>query len=399
MAGTADDHCPDPVDTVEVLGPEGPVLRRAGRELTEIRRSHVPAAIVAILAAEPAGVPAERIRALLTGLESSTPTNIQQHIKRLRKDFGVPIKLVGTSRGNAYQLDPRLPVDSFTFVAGVRGCPDPAAAEDLDPLLRAWRFDPRELRRIGDRRWFASTALFRARDELIRRVRALPAAERDGMASLADFTALFHDDPQVADIKPASARRPRVVVVDDLIVEAIIANLPTDVDYVRLRSLEEWRQFMRGEGLGDVQGILVDLHLTSGLRDSHGLLVADDVRGHRQIPLALMTVAPPGDQKHYYAKHRLLKIVFKGRGDSLNLIDLSEAVRAMVDDGDAARLERLRTNLDHCEFHVLRDHRLSQDKLRDFRTEVFRAQTAINDGDPVKAARIVDAVWTKWLKR
>jgi hypothetical protein len=396
----------DPVDTVEILGPDGVTLRRDGQELAEIRSSPLPAAILTMLAAEPEGVRGLKIRDVLAGRhgQQMTQDNLNFHFSNLKSKFGVRYTITQTPYGSRYALDPDLRVDAFAFMDAVGLCPEKTSAEELDPLLRAWRCDPRRLKPITEKEWWATTALFKARASLIRRVGALPLAQRESLASLAEFGTLFPDDPEIAAVRPAAVvREPRVVVVEDQIIETIIGGLPPSPSciYIRIGSHKEWQRFVENGGLADVQGVLIDLHLTPGLKDEQGFTIASYLRDHHTatIPAVLMTMAPRPDQQRDYAKYRLLTIVYKGDGVSLNLRALGNAVIEMVGTSDADQRRKLTRIVDCCEYWVEHKHRPPGDRSQEFYREVFNARKQIRGGDLAAARRAVDALWARWNQR
>jgi hypothetical protein len=391
----------EPIDAVEILGADGLVLRRAGASSIEIRKSPIPSAILAMLAAEPYGVGAQQIRDVVAGrlsAESMGKDSLDQHIRRLRHNFGVAVT---TEKGpTRYRLDPaETAVDAFRFI-------DQAAAGepgDIDRLLRMWHGDPRSANAKVASAWWARSALFKARGRLVARIRDMRAEDRVTLAALTDFAALFPDDPEINPIRPTrSAPLPRVVVVDDLIADTIIAGLPPSCDYRPITSLAGWNDFVRNGGLDDVRGVLVDLHLTATLADRQGYVIADYLRDtHPSIPAIVMTAAPPARLRHVCDQHRLLDIVFKGRDGELNMAALAEAVTALVGAGKRHQRDRMRAQLDSCRYLVEVEDRQtwSEERVKEFQREADRVERVIANGDPTAARRAVDGLWRDWSRR
>lgn len=161
--------------------------------------------------------------------------------------------------------------------------------------------------------------------------------------------------------QPATrGRKPRLLIVEDQIMEDLSKVLDSDFDIVPVTSLEEWNKVR--DSL-DVDGALIDLHLKADVADSLGTtVIADYLRKYTEIPAALMSVAPPpmfSEQKDLRAKYRLLEVVHKGADDKLNEAKLVSAARALVDGREKARRARLELWVESDLYHFEEDHAYS----------------------------------------
>jgi len=154
--------------------------------------------------------------------------------------------------------------------------------------------------------------------------------------------------------------RSRLLIVEDQIMDDLSKVLDSEFDTVPVTSLEEWNEVR--DSL-DVDGALIDLHLKADAADSLGTtVIADYLRKYTEIPVALMSVAPPplySDQKALRAKYRLLEVVRKGADGKLHEAELVRAARALVDPGEKARRARLELWVESDLYHVEDDHAFS----------------------------------------
>lgn len=397
------DHVDAPVGAVEILGAAGVTLVR-GNECQTLGKSRIPAAILTMLAAEKDGVELRSLREVVSGRKAEQPLddmNIAQHITRLRNDFKVPVEHVSTQRGGAYRLIPGMVrVDAFAFVDGVTASMADAEPSRIDELLTLWHGDPRRMNPNIQPAWWATSSLFKARNLLVSRVRDLPAGVRDALGAVGDFAALFPDDPEVDAIRP-QASRPRVVVVEDQAIETFIDILPPSCDYEPITSLECWNRFVRDGGLADVQGVLIDLHLTAGRDDLQGYVIADHLRDHTRIPAIVMTAAPPARLGEMCARHRLLDVVFKGREGALNVTALAEAVTELVGTDRKSRERRIRAELDYWRYLIDASYRSTwrKEDVTRFSKDIANVNRLITDGDLDVAHRALEKLRKWWQDR
>jgi Trypsin-like peptidase domain len=153
------------------------------------------------------------------------------------------------------------------------------------------------------------------------------------------------------------ARKSRLLVVEDQIMDDLSEVLDSEFDIVPVTSIEEWNQLR--DSL-DVDGALIDRHLKADAADSRGTtVIAEYLRKYTEIPAALMSVAPPPSyfaQKDLRAKYRLLEVVQKGTDGKLNEDELVSAARALVGTSEKARRTRLELWVESDLFHVEEDH-------------------------------------------
>jgi hypothetical protein len=326
-------------------------LRRGGTELLVPTKKPAEVLLTLALADEGRAVDVNVLRAALSAPGREITANaIQAHMSTLRKNFGIPI--VTGSRGSAtYQLRAKeCWVDAREFVAGVD------ASRDMDELMRMWRQAPAGL--WESERWVTVTA---ARSRLIQRIAAMPHADRVSWPELDRFTALFPGDAELDVVRRhgRGARKRLLVVEDDesMLLE-ICARLAPYYRYEAINTIEKWRAFRDIPGsLDEIDGALIDLHLTETRDDKRGLEIVKYLRDKTEIPVALVTANPP-EHSHYghdRVRHefRLVDIVDKHQHDWWEALDRAAAL--LVGDGDDARRQRLESWLETTWRNVRRD--------------------------------------------
>ncbi|GAA4785817.1 hypothetical protein GCM10023200_19740 [Actinomycetospora chlora] len=305
----------------------------------------------------PAGISPGRLVEELPGTYRVTRTNVYQRVLSLRQR--VPIVGGGPKR-EPYALDrARVYVDADAFIGGVRRLvdrPDPAA---LDRLMGLWRGDPWDRSAIARAGPWAEVR--RARERLVELVLALDDGDRAALTRLNSFVALFPEDQTLERVRRACRERPRLLVIEDEIMADLRSILDSEFRVQPVVDIEGWNVVR--ESL-DVEGVLIDRHLTANLTDDRGTtVIADFLRRHTEIPATLMTVAPPPTASGHVdlqAKYRLLEVVHKtGLGGALNETHLLDAARALVDRREQAHRRRLELWVRSDLFHVEDDQRFN----------------------------------------
>jgi hypothetical protein len=176
-----------------------------------------------------------------------------------------------------------------------------------------------------------------------------------GPGELRRLPVLTRPRPRVSP-PPGRGRLPRLLVVEDQIMEDLEKILDSEFTVVPVETIDEWNKVR--DSL-DVDGALIDLHLRADVADSIGTtVIADYLRKYTEIPAALMSVAPPPTLTHQAdlrAKYRLVEVVRKGTDGRLNEAELIDAARALVDSGEKARRRRLALWVESDLYHVAED--------------------------------------------
>jgi hypothetical protein len=174
------------------------------------------------------------------------------------------------------------------------------------------------------------------------------------LAGLERFTSLFPGDPEIDLIRVGGADgRPRLLVVDDDpdVNMEICERLKPYYECVPITDIKDWRRGFRDNraNLADIQGALVDLHLTQTLADSQGLEIVVFLRDHTELPVALVTANPPDRNAYGSDKNRkefrLVDIVDKTQGDWWRALE--RAANLLVGKGEEESRHRLETYLEH----------------------------------------------------
>jgi len=188
---------------------------------------------------------------------------IHQHIRAVRTKYDDLIE-TGERGTHGYRLNrDKCRVDAWEFITTVDSA-------DIGELIAMWRPEVPAL--VGPR-WARVRA---ARVRLIDRIAQLTPQDQAALVGLERFTSIFPGDPEIDPIRVGgSDGRPRLLVVDDDpdVNLEICERLKPYYECVPITEITEWRHKFRDNraNLADIQGALVDLHLTRSLADSRGL--------------------------------------------------------------------------------------------------------------------------------
>jgi hypothetical protein len=179
---------------------------------------------------------------------------------------------------------------------------------------------------------------------------------------------------------------------------------------IRIADRACWRRYLGQVGnVVDVDGALIDLHLTDQLDDDHGLDIAEWLRDNSDVPAALMTMAvPAGDLESWTqkqrGKYRLVKIIHKGR-DGLDTAGIRDAAECLTGDAERHRRVRLQAWL---EWHIYQGEEnfsgrpMTESVLREraeFRRQTARARQIAADSPLDQAQAALDELHHRWCPR
>jgi len=284
---------------------------------------------------------------------------LERRVTDLRKK-GIRIPHRTVAGQDTYCLDPAVPVrsDAVEFVRGVTELSDDPPVQRLDELMALWRGRPWPGQDPPSASPWAKVLTARAR--LLARIAALPDDQRDASTQLRRFLGLFHGEHGLdTSALLVRRRKPRLLVVEDTIIDEICALLDSEFVFERVTALAEWNAVR--DSL-DVDGALIDRHLADFTDDQGTTVIAEYLRRYTEIPASLMTVAPPPNyrsQTDFRHRHRLLEIVHKGYG-RLEEKALVDAAHGLVDPRSPAERERLRLWVESDRFHVDEEHLFSR---------------------------------------
>ncbi|WP_158853236.1 AfsR/SARP family transcriptional regulator [Saccharothrix deserti] len=327
---------------------------RAGVPVPELTRARAEVLALVALSGE-RGITQHDLAYLLP-TDGITADALHRRVSDLRNKCGIAIQDLRQGQ-NRYVLAPESieSIDAELFVNAVAALPAEPTIDELDRLMGLWRDDPAigwggPLRGPWER-------VVRTRATLIDHLVRHP--ELSGSVEAERFASLFPALPELATVRSASTRRnrlrPRLLVVEDQIMADIREILDSEFDIVPVSSLTEWNDIR--DRLA-VDGALVDFHLTDN-SDGYGTtVIAEHLRRHTEIPVALMSVAVPPryhDQGDMRVKYRLVDIVQKNSAGRLNGQDLLQVARELVAMNDRSRVNRLNLWIDCDEYHVKSD--------------------------------------------
>ncbi|GAA3458693.1 hypothetical protein ACFFSW_07550 [Saccharothrix longispora] len=344
----------DPPVAIRLLG--AVAADRGGVPVPEFTKARAQVLALVALSGEH-GITKDELVYLLPGA-GVTDEALHRRISDLRNKCGIAIHREPRQGRNHYLLVPESveSIDAEVFVRGVAALSAEAGIAELDGLMRLWRDDPAI--EWGSRLRGPWERVVGARAELIDRLLRHP--ELNASVEAVRFASLFPALPELAAVRSTASRRsrlrPRLLVVEDQIMADIRAVLDSEFDVLPVGSLAEWNDVC--DNLA-VDGALVDLHLTDDLSDGYGTtVIAEHLRKHTEIPVALMSVAVPPryhDQGDMRVKYRLVDIVQKNSAGRLNGRDLLHAARELVAANDRSRVNRLTLWIDCDEYHVKSD--------------------------------------------
>ncbi|MEV4096350.1 hypothetical protein [Streptosporangium saharense] len=279
------------------------------------------AALVCKLALSRHPVPSSVLSELLW--DTTDTTSLNTALSAIRKT-GMSVDL---KNGGYHIRLARTEIDACVFLDKASTATDVA---EIDELLALWRQDPRKL----GHDLLASTwnETMRVRDKLLRFIAGLPGEVRDQLANLDQFLELFPTDQVVKSICRTwapSLPRPKLLIVDDLIGKAL-KDLLVDYECTVVTSLSAWGDLIRDRRRLDIDGALIDYHLTQEGDDKQGLTVLTHLRDFYDIPVLLMSVSPPnGSQVALLREYRLSDIYHKTKVGGLD--DISDVVSELLE--------------------------------------------------------------------
>lgn len=260
---------------IEVLGTLA--VSNGGRRWPDV--GPVQSAVVVLLAlAGRRGRTAEELQA---ALHIGSRNALEKHLSELRKR-GLPIPHYGALRTAGYALDmTHVSVDALDFVTRVSRLGEEDDPALVSELLAMWREDPRRAhRRIDTSRW---NSVMGSRLALVKVIENMPPTSRALVTGLAEFAELFPDDPRLRMLVQQETRK-RLLVVEDMNMDYIVDALRRRYDCIKIADRGDWWRYLNQVGnVVDVNGALIDLHLTDQLDDDHGLDIAEWLRGTCQV--------------------------------------------------------------------------------------------------------------------
>ncbi|MFF0609795.1 hypothetical protein ACFYUD_14130 [Nocardia tengchongensis] len=324
-----------------------------------------------------------------------TPGGVQHRVYELKKRTKLPIPDIRFEEaGGRYVLTPFCGgwVDAWEFITGVQGRGLTADLAEIDRLLALWRGNPIKGAKESEvSRWWQP--VLAAHRRLVDVIAGLPQHQRGMLANLHPYADLFPRDVVLRQLVGGPSGKPRLLVVEDQVMDAIIELLEDEFDIVQARSYEKWREVVRGGGLRDVDAALVDRHLKlPNFDDNYGTIkVATHLMQYTRIPVTLMSVDvefSADKQLEICNKYRLVNVVRKHENGALNRQGVLEAVRKMTDRGDRAIAWRLERWLASVVYQVEGAHlyaRTSAKLFEDCRHESDRIRQLLSSGRVVEA--------------
>jgi hypothetical protein len=347
------------------------------------------------------------VEELLTALHIPSKNSVERQASDLR-GWGLPLPHAGALRTDGYALDmTEVSVDALDFVTEVRHLGDQADPARVSELLALWREDPQRAHpRVDASRWNTVTY---ARHGLIQAIEKMPEPRRALITGLTEFAAIFPHERRLQLLVQQETRK-RLLVVEDMNMDYIVEALDHRYDCVKIADRAHWRLYLEQVGnVVDVDGALIDLHLTDQLDDDHGLDIAEWLRDNSDVPAALMTMAlPAGDLESWTrkqrGKYRLVKIIHKGR-DGLDTVGIREAAECLTGEAERHRRERLEAWL---ESHIYQGEdsfsgrSMTEPVLRErneFRRQAARTRQIVADSPLDQAEKAVDELHHRWCPR
>lgn len=266
-----------------ILGPT--LVRRPGRDIERVGGR--PGSLLAYLVLQPQRAAHADILVAALWLEGDGGRDLlQQVVRRARvslrlKEEEDPIPI---QEREVYRLAPSLPVrtDLQDFRDGLDELPADPGPQDLLPLLRLWRGDPRTAHaEMSPDHWSSPLASLGNLITLIERLGPEAKVEvRDEARRLALQlgTDTLAERLEAAVVPPPPAPpRQRLLVVDDQVADAYAKVLRPSYDCVILTSEADWFAFAAG-GDRRFDGALVDLHLDPVIADFLGSVICKQLR-------------------------------------------------------------------------------------------------------------------------
>ncbi len=283
-------------------------------------------------------------------------------------------------------------VDLHEFMAGIDALAPSTPVSELDRLARMWRGDPaREHDALPEETWQSAR---RGLHKLAKALCAIPEAERP--ASAQALPRIFPEDRVLRALTPAPPRK-NLLIVDDTDADELGDRLMGRYEVIPLKGMPEWRSFRSDPRLHEMDGALIDLHLDDRAT-SNGMEIIEHLCKHTRIPTALVSAYPPAEigelNSTFLQRHRLLRVVPKGKNGRELYDRLDEVAKELLDDAPRYRLLRLKAELAHAVFRLEEErahprNRAARASAIPWKHKQRRAEEAIDHGDVLKASRLV----------
>ncbi|MFH8896595.1 hypothetical protein ACH4HG_09340 [Streptomyces coeruleorubidus] len=346
--------------------------------------------------------PQDRRKLLLRLAVASDPVPVERLCQVFERDRGALHALKRRLGGDGYDVEHvsggyrlvpgRYSVDLHEFMAGIKALSPSTPVSELDRLARMWTGDPaREHDALPEETWQpARRGLHRLAEALC----ALQEAERP--ASAQALPRIFETDRALRALMPLPPRK-NLLIVDDTDADELGERLMGRYEVIALKGMPEWREFRTGPRLHEVDGALIDLHLDDRAT-SNGMEIIEHLCAHTRIPTALVSAYPPAEigelNSTFLQRHRLLRVVPKGKNGRELYDRLDEVAKELLDEAPRYRLLRLKAELAHAVFRLEEErahprNRTARASVIPWKGKQRRAEEAIDLGDVQTAARLV----------
>jgi hypothetical protein len=328
---------------------------------------------------------------------------LQRRVADLRQGTGTLMPRMGKAK--RYLLDPAEvdAVDALDFVVGVGALAEAPDLAQLDRLMGLWRGNPLTEVKDRARRWWKP--VIDARQTLVDVLGRLNSTQRALLTRLAGFAELFPDDIALQRVNGGPSGLPRLLVVEDQIMDELVRLLDDEFDLLPVTSYEGWREICDNGSLDTVQGALIDRHLdVTRPGDSVGTTkIAEYLRRNTSIPAILMSVDVDHSTNKVLdlcLKYRLLDVIRKHENGTLNGAELIEAARSLVDPSPKGRRQRMERWVASVAYHVEADHafspRLGKNRLLKCQEERDHILTLLQRGDLESAEQAMASFRSSW---
>ncbi|WP_177001266.1 hypothetical protein [Streptomyces sp. cf386] len=315
---------------VEVLG--SPRVRLADGTHSDL--AALPGDLLATLVlAGPEGRSADWLRReLWSSLPVEDNNPVARAMMRLRKDVPIPKPRAG---GNYVLAVPPDRIDALVFRDGVATLGSQTPATEVDALLGLWRGSPWQRKsRVRAASW---AEIRRARDRLGVYVDAMPPQQRAELTHWHRFCGLFQHETEAwhGEAVPERPRRKQVLIVDDMIGEALARALGGVYDCEVVTSFTAWTEMLSQNHPLDYDCALVDRHLDENMADENGEIVLKNLRELRPaMPTALMSAELPfEDAESVKSRLGVRTVIPKHNDKDGRLVPLVELVEKLIGSG------------------------------------------------------------------
>jgi len=306
------------------------------------------------------GARPETLHGLLDDHAERMPLNtLHQRLSSLR-GRGLPVSRLG--RDGIYRIDlsgHEVTVDAWEFARQAQdltSAGEPVAI--VRRLLSLWRGNPFTLWRVPE----SQTLLERPRAQLTGVVDELAERHVD-IPELGAFARHFPGDVRLAQLA-RQARRGKLLVVEDQLLDELVGLLKKDYDVLAVPSYRAWEAVRHRPEFFEVTGAIIDRHLEaapdgSPRGDQSGLEVARYLRDNTRVRPVLLSVDVDASHRHtgnLIEEYRLLDVVRKESHGSLDVAGIREAARLVMHPDAKARMTWVARCLDtamwqaHAEF-------------------------------------------------